>query len=188
MNKNVFIRMYLSLSILYVLALLYLQNQFLKSLEYLPFSNYGSISSSIFKYQFENFDITIDSINIPLIMFIAFALLSIFVAFLAMKEEPIKNKLLKEVVVYNVIIAFLLILSSIVFMLLIPNTVNGAIDSGFFMTKFEIQRDEFQNAFDFTRLFMIGYIILNGVALYLTKEKKFKEKKEVVELDSEFLL
>jgi len=188
MNKNAFVRLYLWLGIVYVFVLMYLQSQFLKSLEYLPSSNYGEITVSLFRYRFENLDIYINSINIPLMMFIAFTFLSGFVAYLALKEEPIRNKLLKEVVIYNVVISVLLIVSSIVFMLLVPERVNGAINVGFFMTQFEVQRGDFQNAFDFTRLFMVVYIVLNATALYLTKEKKFKEKKEEVELDSEFLL
>ena len=188
MNKNAFIRLYLWLSIAYVFALMYLQGQFLKSLNYIPSGNYGPITSTIFKYQFGFIPSTIVVINIPLIMFFAFVLLTGFVAYLSLKEEPIENKLLKEVVVYNVIIATLLVVSSIVFMLLIPDLVNGVIDNGFIMTRFEVQRGDFQNAFDFTRLFMLVYVVLNTVALYLTREKKFKEKKENVELDSEFLL
>lgn len=188
MNKDRFIRFYLWISVVYVLVLMYMQGQFLKSLEFMPLSNFGPISTSIFKYQFGFAGNTIEVLNVPLFMFIAFALLSGFVAYLTLREKPIEKKLLREVVVYNVLLSILLILSSIVFMLLIPNTVNGAIESGFLMTKFEVQRNEFQNAFNFTWLFMTIYVVLNVVALYSTKEKKFKEKKENIEEDSEFLL
>ena len=188
MNKNAFIRLYLWLSIVCVLVLAYLQYQFTQDFIGQEVSLYGSISSNIFKYNFENAFLTIDAFNIPLIMYLSFALLSGFVAVLAYREKPVEKKLFQEVVVYNVIISILLIVSSIVFMVLIPDTVNGALENGFIMSKFEVQRGEFQNAFNFTYLFMTIYVILNFVVLKITKEKKFVEKKEEMDLDSEFLL
>lgn len=188
MNKNAFIRTYLWLSIAFVILLGYLQFQFTQDLIGDETALYGTITSSIFNYTFENAFLLIEALNIPLIMYFAFALLSGFVAALALKEKPVEKKLYQEVVVYNVIIAVLLVVSSIVFMILIPDGINGVLENGFFMSKFEIQRDEFQNAFNFTYIFMVIYIGLNVTVLQLTKEKKFIQKKEDLDLDSEFLL
>lgn len=188
MNKNKFIRMYLWLSIVCVLVLAYLQYQFIQDFIGTEVALYGSINAGLFKYSFENAFLEITAFNIPLIMYFAFALLTGFVAVLALREEPVKNKLIQEVVVYNGIISLILIVSSIVFMILIPDTINGALQNKFLMTNFETQRDVFKNAFNFTYLFLAVYIVLNVTVLQLTKEKKFKEKKEEVELDSEFLL
>ena len=121
-------------------------------------------------------------------MYIVFILLSGFVAYIALREKPVQKKLYQDVVVYNVILVILFAVSNVVFMLLIPSTVAGPLEYGFFMVKFRIQGGDIVNAFNFTYLFMTAYIVLNIVVLQLTKEKKFKEKKEVDELESEFLI
>jgi len=188
MNKNEFIRLYLWLSIVFVLVLAYLQYQFTQDLMGTEMSISGTISSNLFNYNFENAFLTIDVLNTPLFMYILFTLLSVFAAVFALKNPPIRHKLLQEVIVYNVIISILFIVSSIVLMVLLPNTVSGAIEYGLIAMKFPIQGVDIINVYNFTYLFMIAYIILNIVALQLTKEKKYKEKKEETDLDSEFLL
>jgi hypothetical protein len=167
---------------------MYLQYQFTQDLMGSETSISGTISSNIFRYNFENAFLTIDVLNTPLIMYISFTLLSVFAAVLALKNPPIRQKFLQEVVIYNVMISILFIASSIVLMVLLPDTVSGVIDYGLIAMKFPIQGGEIVSVFNFTYIFMIVYIILNIVALQLTKEKKYKEKKEETDLDSEFLL
>lgn len=189
MNKNNFIRLYLNLSIVFVAVLAYLQYLFTKGFmgeEQLMYS--GTISSGLFNFNFENAYIEINVFNTPLIMFVVFALLSGFVAYIALREKPVQRKLYQDVVVYNVILTILFAVSNVVFMILIPDTVAGALEYGFFLVKFPVQGGDIANVFNFTYLFMTVYIILNIVVLQLTKETKFREKKEEDELDSEFLL
>ena len=188
MNKDRFIRMYLWLSIAVVLLLVFLQVSFGTGLMGEEPSISGEITTSLFQYKFENIVLTIDVLNTPLIMYIAFTILTIVVAVYGLKKEPVKQKLVQDLLVYNGIISILLIVSNIVYMILFPDTVSGILEHNLFLTRVPVQGGSIVNVFNFTYLFMLVYIILNLVVLLQTKEKTFKEKKDDTELDSEFLL
>jgi hypothetical protein len=187
MDKNKIIRWYLWLGIVFAVVLGFLERSFLLNLPNFEAGNYGDMTVSIFQLEFVNYFDQVSVLNTPLIGFIGFLVLSILVAVYALKDQRVKQKQIQDVLIYNVVIVLMLIIASIVYMIMIPERVNGSIEHKFFVSLFEIQRDNFVTVYNFVYTLLLAYILLNLEMLRETKEKVFKEKKQVEELDSEFL-
>ena len=184
MEKNKAVRLLLWLSLLFVVALFIVEFTFLTQLpagDEFQFGYYGIINSNIFKAKFTALEIDTVVINTPLIGGAIFLLFNGFMLFYSIRGEELKHKFINEIIVYNVVIALLLVISSIVYMILIPDIVNGFIENNIIMTKIPRQADQIINVYNFNFVLLIVYSLLNMYTLFKTAEKKLPNDTEFEE-------
>ena len=176
MEKNKFVRVYMWVSLLFVLGMLIVNSVYLSSFPVdsllYPYGFNGIVEKTFFTITLINYSGTMEIFNWPLIIHFTFFVLSGFNVYLVLRGEQLKKKLLTEVMVYNVVIALLLVLSSLLFHYLVPDIINGVIENGFFMTKIPRQIDDVVNVYNLSNLLLTVYFVLNLFALIKTGEKK----------------
>jgi hypothetical protein len=182
MEKNKFIRTYLWLSIFLVIMIMIINviylGEYPVSETLFPSGFNGLVEKDLFNVTLTNYNGELTIFNWPLVIHAAFLLISVLNLVLVFKGEPLKKKLISEVMVYNVLIAFMLVVSSALFIFFIPDAINGVIDNGFIMTKFPRQANELVNAYNLSFVLLTVYAVLNFTILTMTKEKKVVKKEE----------
>lgn len=187
MDKNKFVRWYLGFSVIFALFMYYMQNRFINALFGEGTEFFGDIESSLFNVNFSNYFADISTFNAPLVIYLSFLLLTLLVAYFALKEEKVEKKLIQDVVFYNVLLAATFVGFNILFMILIPDRVDGAFTNGFFTSILTQSGGVERTLYNFVKPLLLVYTVLNVVVLFVAREKKFKSKQKVEELDSEFL-
>jgi hypothetical protein len=75
----------------------------------------------------------------------------------------------------------MLVVSTLVYMYLIPDIVNGVIAHKFLWTEMPRVTDDVVKVFNFGYVISIIYIVLNFGLLYHKRERKFQQKEQVFE-------
>ena len=176
MSKDKFTRIYLNISFILVLALLVMVSVFLMEF---PEGLNGTVSTTIFEVKLTSGEQFLKIFNWPLVFTLSVFVLNILVLVKALIGKQLEQQLLTETLVYNVVLSFLMVASTIIFMLLIPESVNGLIQHRVFRTKFYTMTDEFTNVYNFNYIIMGIYVIYNYIVLRITKEVKVVVEKEL---------
>jgi len=169
MEKSKFVKIYISISLVVVFALLVVNLSFLGSMPNdLTYASgfYGTVSKSLFTINFENITDTINIVNWPLIVSFVLLVFSVIVAVIVGVGEKMNNKVLQDGVVYNVVALILVVVSNVVYTFMIPDTVNGLIKHQMFLSKFEVLDSEFRTAFNFGFILLFIYLIMNIIFLF----------------------
>lgn len=124
MNKENFLRVYNKLSILIGFLLLmftfFFTNAFPKE--------YSSLTeTNVFMIRFVSFFEDVSVSNTPLFIFATLAILNILMLVRVGNTEDVEAKPLQSLVFYNMILSLMLTVGQVAFVLMIPESVNGAI-------------------------------------------------------------
>lgn len=176
MEKNRFMRLYLRISIVLAIFILIVNLIFIwgfpiDSTQF-PYGFNGTVEKTLFEVTFINMSGNVEVFNWPLIIHFGFFIVTVLTAALALTGEQLKKKKISEFMVYNVIISLLLVISSLVFMFLIPDTINGVIKNGIIFTKMPIRTDDIATVFNLSFVLIIIYIGMNIYVLSSTAETK----------------
>lgn len=182
MEKNKFARTYLWVSLVFVVCMaiitfIYL-NRFPSNLEMYPYGYNGVVEKTLFNVTLTNLSETIVIFNWPLIIHFGFFVLTILNVVNILRGEQLEKKIISEVMVYNAVLAFVLVLSSGLFIFFIPEIINGVIDHGYFLTKMPRQMNDIINVYNLSYVVYTIYFLLNAYALYVTAEKKVTNDEE----------
>lgn len=180
MKKDKIIRIYLWLSIIAMLAFMIVVVVFLQSLpvgETYQNGFFGGVEKTVITVVFEGSGY-VEATNYPLVVAVGLFLITLITAFYCNMNGGLQKKMISEAMVYNVVITLLIVASTLLFVYMIPESVNGVVDNGFFFTKFPRLTDDVVVAYNLSYLLSVIYIVLNGLTLIITKEKQRPSKEE----------
>lgn len=176
MSKDKFTRIYLNISLVLVVLLLIMVSVFLMEF---PVGMNGTASATILQVDLTSGGEVVSIFNWPLVFAFAVLILNVLILVKAMIGTPLDKQIITETLVYNVVLSLLMVASTIIFMLLIPETINGYIEHKIFRTKIFTQSEDFTSVFNFSYVIMGIYVIYNYVVLRITKEAKVVVEKEL---------
>jgi hypothetical protein len=185
MTKDKFIKIYMWMSIVFMLGYLATIGNFLGTFpsdatDY-PYGFNGTTEVNLWKAVFSNYAGDIEILNVPLIVSGVFLLVTVLVVVYAFKGDKLKDQAYGELLIYDTILALMLVVSTLVYMYLIPDIVNGVIAHKFLWTEMPRVTDDVVKVFNFGYVISIIYIVLNFGLLYHKRERKFQQKEQVFE-------
>lgn len=182
MGKNSIVRLYLWISIVFVLVIAVVNILFINDLpvqiELFPNGFFGTIEKTLFNIAFISESAVIEIFNLPMILHLVFLVLSIGVLAFALIGKALEQKVFVEVLLYNVIISLALVIGNAVFVYLIPDVVNGTLVNGLFITTMPKQAADVVNVYNLSFILLAFYFVLNGAMLIKTREQRVIKKEE----------
>jgi hypothetical protein len=177
MNKTLWMRRYLKISIVIGFLLLWNVNNYVND-----FTNeiYGVVTKGFFQIKIENYFDTVTIFNLPMIVFFVLTIFNVLIQFyLATSTE--ENPSLKDVAFTNALITFAMLLGQFLFTTLVPDTINGVISNKIFFVEMPRLSTDIINVFNTNYVFAFGYILYNMYVLIKTmppKEENDEGKEE----------
>jgi hypothetical protein len=177
MSKEKFLRLYVKLSIM--IGIILFIWMFVFTNQFPPQFN-GTVEKNIFAITLNNSFVGPKLIlNSPLIVFISFLLLNIYFVFRIGNTEEVKNKWLKEVLFYNIILTIMMIMGQVLFAIMVPETIQGAITDHFVYLSMPMLNDSVVQVINVNYVMTIAMIIYNILVAWksaLPKEKVVQEE------------
>lgn len=152
---------------------------------------YGGVSVTLLQITVHNVFGDTYITNLPLISFMIFFVFNLLVFMFYSRKSEVDNPLLTEVVIINIALSLVLVAGQIVYIYMIPDSINGFVVERFIFTEFPITSDNIVRAFNVTYLLSVGYTIYNMYVLLKTMPPKVEidDTNEVdIELEEEKLL
>lgn len=182
MNKDRNMRLYTNLSILIGFVLLLVT--FIYLLRF-PIEFYGVIETSLFNIEFSNYEGELDVFNFVLIFYLGVTLLNVLVWIFIGTSKDITKPQLKEVVVFNTMITLFMIASNVVFVLMMPNQVNGLIEDGFFYLSVPKVSSDIIKVLNFNYVLAFIYVFYNMYISVKTMPERVEKEEVEEEIDEE---
>ena len=159
MSKEKFLRLYVKISVVIGLLLfiwmLVFTNEF-------PNVFNGTIEKNIFGIVLNNsFIEPIFILNTPLIIFLSFFLLNLFFIFRVGNVDEVENKWLREVLSYNILLTVMMVIGQILFVIMLPEGIQGEVADKFLWIEMDIQYDVSVNVINVNYVLTLVLIIYN---------------------------
>jgi hypothetical protein len=158
LDKELIANIYSKLSVviglsIFIILLMYFSN--------LPELMYGPVEKGIFNLDFSvGYEMNLIVFNLPLIFFTLLFLYNLGMLIYTQTGNKMEANNITESMFYNTILSFLLIVSQIVYM--VPDSINGIIEIGFFQFEFVELSDLSTKGINF------GYILATIYTFYST--------------------
>lgn len=194
MNKEQFMRWYTSLNVVvglyFILAMLFYQLNFTTQYNV-------TVETSIFQVTLYYAEATYEGpvtsyipiLNVPLIAFLVIFVLHVLTLLFVTRGLETDKQPLKEVGIFNAIFTIVLIAGQFLFVLMIPDAINGVARDLVFFTEFPITANNLVRAFNIGYFVAFVYIVYNLIVLVQTRDisDTKKPQKESVEEEEQIL-
>jgi hypothetical protein len=130
-----------------------------------PIEFYGTITKGIFNITFENYSGTFNIFNSPMIVFFILFVMNIVLIINLGDLKEIENKDLREVLIMNTFLTFIMILGQILFIVLVPNQINGLIEDKIIFINMPVLATNIVKVFNINYILAVIYI---GYNMYVT--------------------
>lgn len=145
-----------------------------------PDEMFGTIENGLFNITLAvTYDTSLLIFNTPLVVFLVVFLFNLGVLIYAITGKKVLLPQIVESILYNTILSFLFIVSQVVLYFVIPATVNGAINFGFFSYNFSVLTNEVLSGINFGYILITIYTFYNMFIVYFirsSKEIQFKKE------------
>ncbi len=164
-DKELVVNIYSKLSIIiglgiFLTLLLYFNN--------IPELMHGSVEKGIFSLDFNvEIGVNVVVINLPLIFFTLFFLYNLGMLIYTQTGDKVETNIIIESMFYNTILSFLLIVTHLVFIYMIPDAINGAINIGLFKYEFVELSDLSTTGINFGYILASIYTLYSAFVLYI---------------------
>lgn len=175
MNRVVWMRRYVKLSIIIGFVLLWVVARYVNNF---PSELYGEVHKSVFIIDIENYFGTVSILNLPLIVFVVISLGNLAIQFFVAKEIDEETSL-KDVAITNTMVSVAMIFGQILFILLVPEIINGEINNRIFFVEMPRQIDNVVLVFNTNYVFAFGYVLYNMFILVVTMPPKEEQPEDI---------
>ena len=168
-DKEIVLSIYSKLSVIiglgiFVILLMYFGN--------LPEIMYGPIEKGLFNIDFNvEYGVNVIVFNLPLIFFTLFFLYNLGMLIFIQVGKKVEANATCESVFYITILSFLLIVSQLVFVYMVPENINGAIQIGLFQYEFVELNDLSTTGINFGYILATIYTLYSVFVLYLETKR-----------------
>lgn len=183
MSKEQMIRSYVKLSVF--IGIYFVLTVFLYRLNF-GVELFGTVVKEAFTVTVVNYFGDTIVFNMPLVSFSLFFVFNLAVFVLLGRSLDSQDQALKEVSFMNTIFSIVLIVGQIMFVMMIPDLINGAIIERYLFTDFYTANDVFVRVINVNYIVSLLYIVYNMYILLKTMpEKVEKEPKNELDLELE---
>lgn len=175
MTKTIWMRRYVKLSIFIGFLLLWNVNHYINAF---TSEIYGIVEKRLFVITIENYFDTVTVFNLPLIVFVVLTMLNGLIQLFVSKDA--EEGALRDVAVTNAIITSTMLLGHILFMVLVPDTINGVINNKIFFVEMPRLATDVVRVFNTNYVLAFGYILYN---MYVLIQTMPPQEEQTIELE-----
>lgn len=172
-DKEIIVKIYSKLSIviglgIFLVLIMYFNN--------LPELMYGPVEKGLFNIDFSiGYGENIIVANLPLVFFTVFFLYNLGMLIYTQTGDKMEANIITESMFYNTILSFLLIVAQLVFVYMVPESINGAIYIGLFQYEFVELNDLSTVGINFGYILALIYTFYNIFVLFLESRRNQEE-------------
>jgi len=166
LDKEIILNIYSKLSVVIGLGIFIILFRYFNNF---PELMYGPVVKGVFDLDFRvDFgSVTMIVANIPLVFFLVIFLYNLGMLIYTQTGDKMEANNITASMFYNTILSFLLIVAQLVFVYMVPESINGAIHIGLFQYEFVELNDLTITGINFVYILAIIYTFYNIFVLYL---------------------